>query len=369
MWDNALYKDDSTWARNSKIMLNLYNQALKIDPLYTGALSGKASLFNWLGRYDSAMIYYKKVLEIDALDSHTWMGIGMIYQFSNKPDSAYYYFKKGLEHGANDPWDYTLMGQHLLYYMNDVIGALKYYQKGYDAQGGKSAALEWNTMIIFGMIGDYEKAQKYTYKALSQRSECEYIYDYNFLLYNQGKYNEALQFLDSVCSVNACEAYCLASKFYIYTIQKDFAKAEQYYNKYLNAGKIGNVNDTISLVFLASLYKETGRKKEAFSILNEVIRNVEKQLKHMGGWGYMQTKWLLTAAYAILDKNEKVLQYLSELEKTGFLQGSFNLKTFPGFDNLRNDPEFKAIVKRIEDKNAAIRKEVEEMRQRGEITL
>jgi hypothetical protein len=43
--------------------------------------------------------------------------------------------------------------------------------------------------------------------------------------------------------------------------------------------------------------------------------------------------------------------------------------TFPGFNNLRSDPEFKAIVKRIEEKRASLREKVWEMEQRLEIYL
>ena len=45
------------------------------------------------------------------------------------------------------------------------------------------------------------------------------------------------------------------------------------------------------------------------------------------------------------------------------------IRTFPGFDNLRNDPKFNEIVKRIEDKRAVIRAQFKEMEERGEINM
>jgi TolB-like protein len=366
---SSIWKDDSTFTKNSKIALNLYNQALKIDPFYVQAFLGKAGLFSWLRKFDSAMIYYKKVLEIDPLNSRAWMGIGLAYVLSNHPDSAYFYYKKGLDNGANETWDYMQIGQYFLYNKNNLIEALRYFQKAFISNGDKSAGLEHEFSHLFDMAGDYQRGLEYYYKGLSNSSECYFLYEYNYLLCNQGKYNEALQFLDSACSVNSCESYCLASKFYIYTIQKDFDKAEQYYKIYQNAENKDFFEDTTALVYLAFLYKETNRKKEAFSILNGVIKNDEKKLKSEEGWGFILRKWRLTAAYAIMDENTKALQYLSELGISGLYQAYFSLKTFPGFDNLRNDPEFKAIVKRIDDKNATLRKEIEEMRKRGEITL
>lgn len=40
-------------------------------------------------------------------------------------------------------------------------------------------------------------------------------------------------------------------------------------------------------------------------------------------------------------------------------------KTYPLFENLRDDPEFKAIVKRAQDEKAALRAQVREMEERG----
>ncbi len=52
-------------------------------------------------------------------------------------------------------------------------------------------------------------------------------------------------------------------------------------------------------------------------------------------------------------------------EKIGYRKYPCSLRTFPGFDNLRNDPEFKAIVKHLEDKRTADREKTKEMELRG----
>jgi hypothetical protein len=45
------------------------------------------------------------------------------------------------------------------------------------------------------------------------------------------------------------------------------------------------------------------------------------------------------------------------------------IRTFPGFDKLRNNMEFKSILKRIEDKKTTIRSQVMKMEQRGELNM
>ena len=41
----------------------------------------------------------------------------------------------------------------------------------------------------------------------------------------------------------------------------------------------------------------------------------------------------------------------------------------PFFESLRDDPEFKAIVKQAQEEKAALRAQVREMEERGELTL
>ena len=76
----------------------------------------------------------------------------------------------------------------------------------------------------------------------------------------------------------------------------------------------------------------------------------------------------LASSYAMLGENEKALDYLSQLEKFGLFEYPITL-AFPGFDNLRNNPAFKAIVKHIEDQRAAVRERVREMEDSGELNL
>lgn len=80
-------------------------------------------------------------------------------------------------------------------------------------------------------------------------------------------------------------------------------------------------------------------------------------------------KYRLVAAYAMIGDYKKALGYLSELEKLGFFEYPVVLNTFPGFDNLRNESEFKAIVKRIRENQDSLRAQIKEMELRGVIDL
>ena len=221
---------------------------------------------------------------------------------------------------------------------------------------------------MFYLIGYYQKALKYYKNAVSLRSECALVNRSSFMILAQGNYEEFKHFLDSICIITPCQQICDMLRFYSCAIQKKYADAEKYYNKAVDAGYQPTFFDD---VYIAFLYQETGKKEEALSLLNTLVRREEEYILHANGRILINKarKLQLAAYYALLDENKKAIGCLSELEKEGIFEYPITLNAFPGFDNLRNDPEFKAIMKRIRDNQASLRAQVREMELRGEIDL
>jgi TolB-like protein/Tfp pilus assembly protein PilF len=358
------YTQDSTLL---KLALNLFDQALKIDPIYTDALGGKGLTYTESGKYDSALYYFKKILEIDPHDFQSAQGIGYVYMNSNNYDSAFKYYQKANELKPNDIWINLALGT-LLYTKNEVLKSLPYYNKAIEFEGDLLAEINENVASPFFLIGDYTTALKYYHNALFLRSECRIIKQYVHCYLNQKEYNKAFELLDSIGRVTTCSQVCdiIRSRVYIYL--KDYVKAEEFYKKAINSGYKQTKDDEI---YLGCILIETGRKKEAISVLRKTIESDEDTSAMVPSRGFWEKliKYRLVAAYAMIGDYKKALGYLSELEKLGFFEYPVVLNTFPGFDNLRNDPEFKAIVKRMEDGKASLREQVKQMKLRGVIDL
>jgi tetratricopeptide (TPR) repeat protein len=250
---------------------------------------------------------------------------------------------------------------------NDLIKGLIYYNKSIISGGGSEGEINENIADAYYSIDYYEKAEKYMKNAIYNKPEFIYIKNYGTTLLIQGKYNECFNFLDSIASINRCEQVCDMVRFRIYTTQKEFEKAEKYYNLSLANGHTPNQVDRL---YLAYLYTETERKKEALTVLNNVIKVYEKLLNsNRESWEISTFNLRLAAAYALLNENSKALKCLSEVESKGPDEKFFSIKSFPGFDKLRSNPEFQAILKRIEDKKVSLRAQVKEMELHGEIDL
>lgn len=353
-----------------KLALNLYNQALNIDPQYTRALHGKGMTYRELGKYDSSMVYYRKVNELDPESGIGFTGMGAAFMFSNQLDSSLFYYQKALNYRTNEfePWIYLGIGQGFFAFRGELIKSLPYYQKAYDLAGDSWAEISSNVSYPFFFIGDYTTFLKYLRKALFLRSECPFIDQYVHGYLNQQEYNKAFEFLDSMSSITPCSQVCDIMRSRIYVYLRDYAKAEELYRKAVNSGYKETEDDGN---YLGCILIKTGRKKEAKSLLKKSIESSEYALmrqSHTELFGKIRI-YKLAAAYAMIGDNKMALEYLSEIEKLGFFEYPLVLDTFPGFDNLRNDPEFKAIVKRIEDGKASLRAQIKEMKLRGEIRL
>jgi tetratricopeptide (TPR) repeat protein len=263
------------------------------------------------------------------------------------------------------------VGQVLFMRKSKIIEALPYYQKAYnlgkDAYSG--SGIHYNIALLYSAIGDYEKAIKYMRNALSMNStSCPYVWGTFQIMLMQEKYDKALVFLDSISRITPCETLCDIARYCLCITQKEFVKAETFLNKAIHSGYIPNGDDRL---FVSYLYKETGRETEAYDMLRNYIKELDFSDKGLTAADLgRKSLILLGAAYATLGDNRKALYYLSELEKRVYVFNTpISLETFPGFDSLRNDPEFKAIVKRIENKKDSVRSEIKQLELRGEIAL
>ena len=375
-WDLSLKGDELVrkWYLSGeeqylKLSANAFNNALKIDPDYLPALLGMAHVLLKSGSFDSSMVYNQKVLKLDKENVSALAGIGGYYLYTNIPDSALRYFQLSIDadpNGVNSFWNYLGAGQVFFMYRNETMEAFSCFQKAYDLGGYAWPEIHDNISLLFSSIGDYSRAYKYMHTSLSMTSSCSYIRKSFYILSAMGEYDHALAFLDSIGRITPCEPTCDMMKFYLYSTQRKFDKAEMFLNKAIKAGYKLEWDDYL---YKSCLYKETGRRFEDRSIIKSIAAREENILKAGKSFWASETAIRAAAGYAVLGDNNKAIGFIKLLEKYGCNDNPFPLMTFPGFNNLRSDPEFKAIVKRIEEKRASLREKVREMEQRREINL
>ena len=219
----------------------------------------------------------------------------------------------------------------------------------------------------FSTIGYYEKAKEYFKHALSMQVDCVGGSGYLWALTLQGNIDPARQFLDSLCAERTCEMVCNRQKFYFHLKLKEFDQAEPYFDRYVQYAEEGGRTFIIDSAFFAYMYKRLGKEQEAQAILSSFRNSLESQLAVNKSWRACLS---LSLIYAMREEKEQALSYLSEAVELGLQFGLHDLiESHPFFESLRDDPEFKAIVKQAQEEKAALRAQVREMEERGELDL
>jgi len=351
---------------NAGTAMWLYNESLKLDPDYPDVFAAKGEVFNFYGDFDSALYYCNKALEIEPeLILGNWIK-GETYWFMKEYDLALEYLIKTVNMEPNGQRNlYSRIVKIYFEQKKDYVQALKYLKKFIEEEPWEG---NHDAGGIFFQIGDYERAEKHYLWMVQSEHPYFGIHYYLLTLETQGKFREALRFLDSIdsiCSIN--ETYsklCIRGKWLHYVNLKEFEKAERYYDQLIDSG--GHINQFDSST-LAYMYRGLGQNEKAMNILNKVCNSFENILKSYSGDMRMYAIYNLPHIYACMDEKEKTLNALRERrEKAGFIEVTENN---PLFENLWDNPEFKEIIKTVKEEKAEIRAQIKELEERGEINL
>ncbi|MCK5467240.1 MAG: tetratricopeptide repeat protein, partial [Cyclobacteriaceae bacterium] len=173
------------------------------------------------------------------------------------------------------------------------------------------------------------------------------------------------------CSPTPSEDHCLYLLGDTYFQLRDFENAVKYYQQFRE------VREAMGRIQWDNLYREgialieLGMKDEGMKLIEKQLSQLEKRKKLGRPDGY---DYHLAAISAYRGDQEKALQYLRDYENKVFYP-DHNLIPISFiqydimFENLWDNEEFKAIVKRDQDEKAAIRVQLREMEERGELDL
>jgi len=370
----AKHEYGSYWSTGDKKHLHaarkLIDKALLIDPEYYEAIRGKGHNFMADGNYDSAFIYVEKLIVLDPKSSAPYQLKGECYYFMGKLDLAIESYSTAINLSTFRTtslklWTYLQLGRTLSA-KGDIIEALSYYSKALqlDEEG-----MVWTYVFLasaFANIGEYDRAARYLQTSMESTDNCNPIMMYASVLLVQGKFPQLVQFINSKCDQQACEQSCNQVMFQISLMQGEFVEAAEYAANLQSTGI-----DSYGLYLSSMDYEigyvhyQLGRTDEADKIFKEEIQKLES-IDHEAGVHYLH----LSRIYAFKGERKKALENLNEFAERGFTGGWHDFILIdPFFESLRNDPEFKAIVKQAQEEKAALRAQVREMEERGALDL
>jgi TolB-like protein/AraC-like DNA-binding protein/tetratricopeptide (TPR) repeat protein len=335
-----------------------FDNALKIVLDYIEALGGKCGVLTASEKYDSAHYYADRIIELDRFSNRGYGHKGEVYFSTGYMDLAIENYLKAVNLPPRDPtwiWWNAALGR-AFYFNNDLVNAIKYVRKAHAL--GFEASFSYGLLgYCYENLGEYDIALSYFHNALElDREYCWNIFNYARNLYIQSRTDDALDFLDSICSELKCEKICLLSRILTYTFGNRFSEGVETYGRFKSVQDIPGPNDTI---YLACLYLKTGKPDSADLILKSYRRSLEKKLV------LSKYPWLLlqlSLVHGYTDNREAMIRYLNEAFEQGVMYIMIDeIRFSPAYEVLWEYPELGNIIDEHLEKRARLRAEVAAM--------
>ena len=339
-----------------------YDKALEIDPNYADVYASKASTFVSSENLDSMLYYADRALIIDPDHPFANSRKARYYQNSNDTDLAIEYYLKSLQYNPNDINTNIFLSQVYCLQKRDIQKGYPYLIRAMKLIGNGTDKLS-NMATTLRSLGEYEKAEIYLNRHLKMGSRrCSAFDEYTRLLLTQGQYERALNFTDSICPLPDCDDWCSSLYMHLYVYRKEFSTAEQYIRELDEKFGTQLYNEK------GYVYHNLGKIVEAEEVLNECLKGITEYLASTERPPHPIYYYWHAQVLAIQNRKNEALQSIKMIDERGLNYNLFDRMTHdPMFENLWDDPEFKAILKKVQDEKASIRAQIREMEEQAKL--
>jgi len=368
--------------RNSADLENciqLFRQAIQSDSTF-------ALPYAWLGRaieyqigqklfmdYDenTIILLLNKALSLEPNLADGYWIRGRYYRNTGELEKAIDDLKKAIDINPNNELAYRYLGT-TYFARRDYIQALINLKKAEKLERGNELTQLYSDIgQVYISIGEFRKAEDYFKESI--RLQPNFIEGYRNLIWaeiRQGKFEDANDYANRLLSLYPDNTSCISIMAETLVNLRKYKDAEDYYEKWLLKSKETGEEEIFNRHRLALILWMNGKKDEARKLFYKHMEVCRNSIQSGGLYGKSLAAYDLAGIHAFLGEKKEAYKWLRKYEKDGFLWGyhQYILNDIL-FENLRADPEFRAIVRKVRDEKAAIRAKVREMEERGEIDL
>ena len=289
--------------------IRLFQESIDADPTYAPAYAGMADCYGQLG-------YASYVSPEES--------------FPRAKAAA----QKALELDPNLAEAHASLGFDRMYYDWDFPAAEKEYRRAIELNPSYGVAHQWYAYLLTAMERPAAEAQREIAVAKKLDPLSVPIYtDQAYMLYYYGESEEALKAVRAALEMNPKFPLGYFWLGRIYTSQERYAEAEAALKK------IGPLRTwTPAMATLGYLYARSGRRREAEGILREFA--------DLANRGRYPSSYAIAVIYAGLGDVGEVFRRLDDAyrERSHWLVW---LKRDPRWNDVRNDPRFVQLVRKI----------------------
>jgi len=363
----------------------LYQKAIEIDPDYADPYLGLARCYadlhwqldNAREVMDTVFSIINTAIELDPQNSDAYAYKGWYAFFGlNNLEESERNFLKAIELNPNNADVYYNLARWIYPHADkpDLVKALMYAKKAARLmKGEKLADLYDGIGYVYLNIGMYDEANEFYKLANDIKPSWQSNSGPWWLNMIQGNFDEAL-----MLARKNVDLYPENNRSYL-ELARTYAHMGQYdtslviFNKWYSMYKDTHLNKYEYEIF-SDEYKyvllQKGEKEKAVQQIKDKINwNLEylekERFQQAGGLFYD-----LTRLYTLLGDKENALKYLEKLEQAEFAFGSISWAMVdPLLEDLRNEPEFTAIIERGWERKWELQEQVRRMEAEEDLIL
>lgn len=364
--------------RDFENALHLLREALNLDPEFALAYAYMGLVYQWNFPTNWIKNGFSIYAEPKCLDS--------VFFFSHKalsldPDLAegywvrsWYYATKGeneksitdLKHAiALNPAHDFYKGLGLFYAeMGEYGEAFTAYKESF-ALVQHYRTIDYADVGNFYMhIGELAKAKLYYQESIKLQPDFGWGYwNLSWLAVIQGRFEDALPFSEKVLSLYPDDHDNYLNVASILALLKRFSEAEENLRKGISKLDQRGIDSHREGGYILWM---NGKKGEAMERFNKLIDYCKECIRIENRYGQKRASYDLAGTYAFLGNKQEAYKWLRDYEKRGFKSGLENyILADPLFASLREEKEFKEIIKRVQNQKSSIRKEVKKLERSG----
>ena len=290
--------------------------------------------------FRTAIPYFQKAIEIDPNFALAYSGLsdsyGLLASYGGGPDTmplAKAAASRALELDDNLAEAHGSLGQNLIEYEYDFAAAEREYKRAIELNPNYASAYQWYAELLY-LSGRFEEAQKQAQRAVELDPLSRIINSvFARVFLFARRYDEAITTFRKNIELNPDWYGDYEYLFYAYAAKGMYPEAVDAYVKFMTLGRTAPPSEIKST-------QESFAKSGWQGFLQHRVRYLEgeSERKHA-------PHGRLAEFYAYLGEKDKAFALLENAYK--MKRSSLELKHLTSFDNLRTDPRFNDLTRRL----------------------
>ncbi|MBN1986251.1 MAG: helix-turn-helix domain-containing protein [Prolixibacteraceae bacterium] len=342
----------------------LFEDAIKLDSTFSLAYSYLAhiyidNLYHWAGAnlatqyLDTGIELVNKALRYDAENVFAQSAKGTYYNYKGMYKEAATVFET-LEQKQRDlpgTWE----TQYNFYrYQNDYYNAINSFYKYLELkQENLPPYIIQSITICLANAGFPEVRLKYARELTRVYNDSAgYLRLMGLTEMYSGDFEAADQYYSLAYKIDSLDVGSWSGLMSNHLFRQEYADAAKFLRKIESAGNIHQVS-IATRFFWGYAALKSGRKADAEVYFKNELKNFLNTIElNTPAAQRFESHFFIAATYAALEDKEKALEYLLMLNKIENVPYNYImvLQKWPGFDNIREEPEFRKILNNLEIK-------------------